>query len=257
MNSEGIVDATKKKESTQVYPVALFCGYSKSGTTIIAKTIAHCLNQPWNNEVRELWGIGATINRTRPLNEFHDQFKNSDRWTNAQQNVALAPILKFPEGMLIIDLFPPETSTVCVVRNPLDNVCAYLERKHEFTTLDFTTEELISRAEDWNYHYLSAGQASRLVKFVRYEDFIVDPNGLVRDVSNFLNQPILNQLPDWVNEQAQPYYRYVSEGHEIRGAGRYELSIKSQQVKDSALEACQPALEYLKTVGIRFEEVLK
>lgn len=257
MSAEIRTDLNKETEPKQVYPAVLFCGYSKSGTTIITKTFAHCVGQSWNNEVRGLWGIGATIDRTKSLNDFHTQFKNSDRWTVAQQSVAHSPILKFPEGMLIIDLFPPETSAVCVVRNPLDTICAFQERQHEFETLDFTNEELLVRARDWNYHYLAAGQAKRPIKFVRYEDFVVNPNGVVEDVSRFLDTPIQKPLPDWIVEQAQPYYRYVPKGHEIRGVGRYKLSIKSQETICFILSVCNPALGYLETQGISFRGVLE
>jgi len=257
MSAERHANLNKETEEKPIYPAVLFCGYSKSGTTIITKTFAHCTGQPWSNEARELWGIGAAIDRTRPLSDFHLQFRASGRWAEAQPNVKHSPILKFPEGMLIIDLFPPETSTVCVVRNPLDNVCAYLERKHEFSTLDFTTDELVARADDWNYHYLTTSQAKRPIKYIRYEDFVDEPVSMINEIAKFLDTPIINNAPDWINEQAQPYYRYLPEGHEIRGIGRYKLSIRSDEAKSQVLEACRPALGYLNTVGIQFGEVLK
>ena len=38
-------------------PQILICGHCKSGTTIIAKTLAYCANLELQNEVRLLWGI--------------------------------------------------------------------------------------------------------------------------------------------------------------------------------------------------------
>lgn len=256
MGAEHKTGLIHEQEPKQANPEVLICGYCKSGTTIITKTFAHCVGQKWKNEARSLWGIGEEIDRSLPLTNFHSRLGENGKWQFAQEEITSDPVLKFPEGILIVDLFPPNTSAVCVVRNPLDTVCAYLERLHEFKTLEFTPDELVSRAADWNYHYLASGQARRKIQYVRYEDFVQTPDETIRRISDYVDMPMKNNLPDWIEEQALPYHKFLADGHEVRGIGRFNLSIKSPREVDLVLETCRPALDFLNTQGINFKDVL-
>jgi len=244
-----------KFDGTKTNPKILFCGYCKSGTTIITKTFAHCMDTPWKNEIKRLWGIGKLIDRGKSLNQFQNWFSKEQEWLNAQHEIGSFPILKFPEGILIIDLFPPNTSIVCIVRHPLDTICAYLERQHEFKTLSFSQNEILKIAEDWNYHYLATKKTKRPIIFVRLESFITQPQIVISDISYAIHLPIKKSLPEWINKQVTPYFRYVPTGHKIRGIGRYKLSIKSQKVVKSILSVCDPALSHLRINGINFDDI--
>ncbi len=241
--------------SIKIYPQAVFCGYCKSGTTIITKTFAYCAAITWKNEVEELWGISRLIDRDKSLERFQNQFSSDQRWLDAQQEISSSPLLKFPEGILIIDMFPAQTSVVCIARNPLDTICAYLERQHKFKTLNFSQNELLERAEDWNYHYLATQNTRRPIVFVKYEDFVVQPQIVIDGIASAINLPLKKTVPEQVNEQAIPYFRYVPGGHKVRGIGRYKLSIKSQEIIKSVLNICKPALGHLKTHGISFDDI--
>ncbi|MEW6617675.1 MAG: sulfotransferase domain-containing protein [Patescibacteria group bacterium] len=246
-----------ERNPAEIYPKAVFCGYCKSGTTIITKTFAYCVASPWKNEVKGLWGISRLIDRDKSLGQFQNQFLKDQRWLNAQQEIRSLPLLKFPEGILIIDMFPAQTSVVCIARNPLDTICAYLERQHKFKTLVFSQDEILERAKDWNYHYLATQNAKRPIVFVKYEDFVNHPQMVINVISHAIKLPLERAIPEQVNEQALPYFKYVPEGHEVRGIGRYKLSIKPQEIVKSVLDVCKPALDYLKTRGISFDGIVK
>ena len=117
----------------------LICGFCKSGTTIITKTFAHCVGLNWQNEIKCLWGISdyADID-TFPNDSIAETVLTNGQWNDAQKIIAVHPIVKFPDWILLLNLFPKTMKVICVIINPVDAICAYLERKHEFKTTIFS-----------------------------------------------------------------------------------------------------------------------
>lgn len=232
----------------------LICGFSKSGTTIIAKTFSYCVDLNWQNEVKPLWGISNYANfESAPDGSVAKRVFESKQWESAKEFFRKTPIIKFPEGILILSLFPKTTNVICVIRNPLDTFCAYLERKHEFKTVNFSMEEIIKVAKDWNYQILSIGLAQRPICFICYEKFIDNPEEAIKKIAYFCGLEIKKSMPDWVSEQAQEYKNLVPSGQQIRGPGRFKLSIQNKNVISQVIALCYPALNYLKKQGIEYD----
>lgn len=246
-----MMSLTKEKN-----PQVLICGYCKSGTTIIAKTYAYCVNLSLQDEVRKLWGITklADVSQT-PNGNMAILVQKKGLWKHALLCIQQKPILKFPEGVLILDLFPMFIRIICVIRHPLDTICAYLERKHEFKALKFSEEELISIAHEWNYYILSIRQSEKEFLLISYESFVSDPESVIKQIADFSGHTIRNSVPVWVAEQAQKYLKFVPEGQPVRGRGRYKMSIKDDSIMQRILEVCFPALDFLRDSGITFSDL--
>lgn len=68
------------------YPNVLICGYCKGGTTILAKTFAHCVDLSWQNEVRSLWGISKLTDRSKLDGELENELVRSGKWGRSKRN---------------------------------------------------------------------------------------------------------------------------------------------------------------------------
>lgn len=231
----------------------LICGFSKSGTTIIAKTFAHCVGLDWQNEIRSLWGISNYANlESMPDGSVASKVLKNEQWKNVKKIIEKTPIIKFPEGILILSLFPKTMDLVCIIRNPLDAICAYLERKHEFKTVAFSTDEIVTVAKDWNYHILSTTLIQRPILFVCYEEFVENPKKVIEQMASFCVLDTKQSMPDWISEQAQKYDKFVPGGQPIRGPGRYELSMRDKNIINKVMDLCRLSINYLKEKGIEY-----
>lgn len=232
----------------------LICGYSKSGTTIIAKTFAFCCNKRFQNELKQLWGISKYANvNFAPDDSIAERVKNSEQWKEAIRIFNENEIIKFPEGILILNILPSEIKVICVIRNPLDTICSYLERKYEFKKIIFSRNDLEKTVKDWNYHISSLNLFKGELLCVKYEDFIHDQKMIIEQMANFAKYNLINEVPCWINEQAQKYYNFVSAGQPIRGVNRYKVSLNNKEIIDQLLNICQPALIFLKNYNIVYK----
>lgn len=220
-----------KKPSAHL-PIVV-AGFCKSGTTGISKCIAHCLGLEWQNEIRACWHIDQYAQYNESRREIHERMNKTGEIQYVSDSLFEKKVIKFPQGVYIPDMIADKAHLIIVVRDPADTICAYLERQHNFESLSFPIQEVFETAQKWNYAYSSLTYVSPSdYMIVRYEDFISNPETMMKSVCLFSGYMQKCALPEWQNEQALPYLNIVRNGHPIRGIGRSALSLSPSQIKE-------------------------
>lgn len=220
-------------------------GFCKSGTTVIAKCLAHCLGIGWQNEIREVWHIDTYATKNNPQKEIHARLKQNKEDKIITSNLKGEKLIKFPQAVYVPDLITPKAYLIIIVRHPADTICAYLERKHKFKSLKFPWSEVRNMSKRWNYAYLSLHFADAdEYRVVRYEDFVISPKKVIPNLCAFIGKRQKKGLPHWYTEQALPYFNFDKKGRSIRGIGRSNLSLTKSQMHQ-VLKICLPAIKLL------------
>ncbi len=232
------------KKSLTHLPIVV-AGFCKSGTTAISKCIAHCLGLEWQNEIRECWHIDHYAKYEEPQREIQEKISETGEFIHISDALLKKRVIKFPQGVYIPDMICDKASLIIVARDPADTICAYLERKYDFASLSYPIQEVFEMAKRWNYAYSSLKYVSPAdYMVVQYEDFISNPETVLKSTCLFSGYIQQYALPEWQNKQALPYFNIDANGHPVRGVGRSALSLSSSQIKKVS-RMCQPSLNLL------------
>lgn len=232
-------------------------GFCKSGTTVISKCLAYCLDMDWQNEIREAWHIDKYASSENPQGEIQASIKQNKEDRIIKANVKDKKVIKFPQAIYVPNLIVPKAHLIIVVRHPADTICAYLERKHEFKFLKFPWLEIQTMSKRWNYAYLSL-QFVNPTEYcvIKYEDFVTSPEKVINFICLFVGIKQKRRLPNWHTKQVLPYFDFDKKGRPVRGIGRSKLSLTARQIH-RVLKNCRLAINLLSVSNPKIAEYLK
>lgn len=220
------------KKSAEHLPIVV-AGFCKSGTTAISRCVAYCLGLELQNEIRECWHIDQYAKYDEPRREIHERMNETGEFKQVLDALIERRVIKFPQGVYILDMIADRAHLIVVVRDPADTICAYLERQHNFESLSYPNQEIFETAKKWNYAYSSLQYVFPAdYMIVRYEDFVLNPETVLKNICGFSGYLLQCALPEWQNTQALPYFNIDSGGRPVRGIGRSALSLSPIQMKE-------------------------
>jgi Sulfotransferase family len=199
-------------------------GKEKSGTTVIAALLAKCANQTVTLDLPRLWGPMETRIHSGEV-RFSDFVQNNRRYFS--RDIIKEPCLTFLYSELKRAF--PQAKYLMIVRDPRDNIRSILNRlgiHGNLENIDANTFSKISpgwqvvldgrwlglqgdtyiemAAARWNYAVDVYLEHDNEMVLVRYEDFVADKIGMIKNLARQLGIPQAHDISDSINIQYQP-----------------------------------------------------
>lgn len=198
-------------------PRHLIFGVQKSGTSVIANTLAYCSKQSLTLDHKNLWPILTT-----PKSE---RFEFIERQFRMHPITLGSTFLKEPCMTLFPELFAQFRTETCllVIRDPLQTARSILDRLG--VPIDAETINLDSIPPAWQGLFIRSSNSEtpfiRLIEYwrmcmendfwgrsnviiIQYEDFIRNPEDEVASILNRLNMTKKRPASHIINVQVQP-----------------------------------------------------